>query len=376
MVEVRPISGKAEEKIWIQFQNRLYSTCEQYVPTLDFDERNMFSPKENPALDFCIAERFLAWRDGQAVGRVAAIINSRANDLFGNRKVRFGWIDFVDDEEVSRALLDAVAQWGREHGMTEMNGPLGFTDWDKEGALVEGYEYLPPMASLYNYPYYIAHYEHYGLQKENDWIEFQVYPPKQVPDRWLRVAKLVSERSKLHVVKVKNAAELKRRYPNYEYMDVLDAAYRPLYNFVPMTERQKQYYANSYFSMLNFDMVTIVENEQNEIVGLGLGMPDVSRALRKANGSLFPLGWFYLLRALKAKRMDVWNFLLIGIRPDYQDSGAHTLIFCDQIPILNRMGVHHMETTSMMETNTKVLSAFAGFDHIQHKRRRAYVKEI
>ena len=376
MVEVRHIEGKAEEKIWIQLQNKMYADCEQHVPTLDYDERNTFKPGENPALEFCECERFLAWKDGKAVGRVAAIINKRANELFGNKKVRFGWIDFADDIEVSKALLDAVAKWGKERGMTEMNGPLGFTDWDKEGALVEGYEYLPPMASLYNYPYYIEHYEKYGLKKENDWIEFQVYPPKQVPERWLKVAKIVEARKGLHVVKVKNVGELKRRYPNYEYMDVLDAAYQPLYNFVPMTEKQKKYYAAAYFGMLNFDMVTFVENEKNELVALGLGMPDISKALRKANGSLFPFGWYHILKALKAKRMDVWNFLLIGVRPDYQDSGAHTLIFCDQIPILNRMGVHHMETTSMMETNRKVLGAFEGFDHIQHKRRRAYVKEI
>lgn len=377
MVEVRAIAGKAEEKIWIQFQNRLYAGCPQYVPTLDFDERDCFDAKKNPVLAFCPYERFLAWKDGKAVGRVCALINPMANEKWGVRKCRFGWIDFIDDMEVSRALLDKVSEWGRAHGMDCINGPVGFTDMDKEGALTEGYDRTGLMATLYNFPYYIRHYEAYGLTKDNDWIEYQVKCPKAVPERWERLAKIVTERSKLHVVKVSGVKELLRRYPNYEYFDVLEAAYNDLYNYAPLTQEMKRYYSEIYFGLLNFDMVTIVENDRNELVGIGIGMPELSDALRKANGSLFPFGWFHLLRKLKAKKHHVWNFLLIGIRPDYQDCGVHTLIFKDQIEILNRMGVEYMETTSMMETNHKILTAFnATFECTTARRRRAYIKQI
>lgn len=375
MITIKPVETRKERRLFVQFANRLYRDCPYYCPTLDFDELNCFNPKKNPALDFSEYKLFLAWRDKEVVGRVAALINHCANERWQVKKVRFGWCDFIDDTEVSRALLDAVAEWGRTKGMNVMNGPVGFTDFDKEGALVEGYDYLAPMASLYNYPYYIRHYETYGLEKEADWIEFQVYP-KKVPERMERLKDIIRERSKLHVVKVRNSRELLKRYPNMEYFDVLDAAYQKLYNYQPMTQRQKEYYSKMYFGLLNFDMVTIVENEHNEIVGIGLGMPDISHALRKANGSLFPFGWYHILKALKAKQMEVFDLLLIGVRPDYQDRGVSVLIFADEIPMMNRYGIKTLETTSMLETNTNIHAHFALLEHKQHKRRRAYKKDI
>ena len=310
------------------------------------------------------------------MGRIAALINYRANEHWGVKKVRFGWIDFIDDKEVSKALLDAVAQYGRENGMTEMNGPVGFTDFDKEGALVEGYDYLAPMASLYNYPYYLDHYEAYGLKKEVDWIEFLIKAPRAVPERYARLDKIVKERFHLHVHKVHSAKELLEAYPTLEYFDVLDAAYQKLYNYTPMTYRQKQYYSDIYFRLLNFDFVTIVENENNEIVGVGLGMPDVSEALRKSGGKLFPFGWLRMLRALKAKKMKHFDLLLIGVRPDYQDKGVTAVIFNEQIPYYAKYGIEEVETTSILETNHKNQANFEMFDHIQHKRRRAYIMPI
>ncbi|MBR1427368.1 MAG: N-acetyltransferase [Paludibacteraceae bacterium] len=376
MITIRPVETRKERKVFVQFANKLYKDCPYYCPTLDFDELNCFDEKENPALEFSEYQLFLAYKDGEVAGRVAALINRRANERWNVRKVRFGWCDFIDDFEVSTALLDAVAAWGKSKGMTLMNGPVGFTDFDKEGALVEGYEYLAPMASLYNYPYYITHYEHYGMQKEADWIEFQIYPPKEVPERWARMNKIVMERSQLHVVKVRNSKELLKRYPNMEYFDVLDAAYQKLYNYQPMTYRQKAYYSKMYFGLLNFDFVTIVENAKNEIVGIGLGMPDISEALRKANGSLFPFGWYHILKALHAKHMDAFDLLLIGVRPDYQDRGVTALIFTEQIPTFARYGVKRLETTSILETNSKNQANFLMFDHKQHKRRRAFSKEL
>jgi GNAT superfamily N-acetyltransferase len=374
-LEIKQINTKNELKQFIQFANDLYADCPYYCPPLFFDEMNCFNAEKNPALEVCDYQLWMAFRDGKPVGRVAGIINHRANEKWGYKHVRFGWFDFIDDEEVSRALLDTVVAWGKERGMDALNGPVGFTDFDHEGLLLEGYDYLAVMASLYNYPYYVKHVENYGLTKEADWVELQVFPPKACPERIERIAEMVKQRYHVHVVKVKNSRELVKRF-GIEYMDVIDAAYQKLYNFQPMTVKQKNYYKDMYFPILNFDFVTLVVNEKEEMVGVGLGMPDIAPALRKCGGKLFPFGWFHLLRALKAKKMDSFSFLLIAVRPDYQDKGINALFLQDQIPLINQYGIRKLETTSMLETNTKVLSFFTQFDHKQHKRHRAYIKAI
>ena len=374
-LEIREIHTKKELKRFIEFANDLYKDCPYYCPPLFFDEMNCFNAKTNPALEVSDYQLWMAYRDGKAVGRIAGIINRRANETWNYKHVRFGWFDFVDDQEVSKALLDTVAQWGKERGMDALNGPVGFTDFDHEGLLLEGYEYLAPMASLYNYPYYVKHLEAYGLTKEADWIEIQVYPPKTVPERLDRIAEIVKQRSHVRVDKVKNSRELERKY-GIEYMDVIDEAYQKLYNFQPMTDAQKNYYKKIYFPILNFDFVTIVVNERDEIVGVGLGMPDISKALRKCGGKLFPFGWYHILKALKAKKIEVFNLLLIAVRPDYQGSGVNALFFQDQIPRMAEYGMKVLETTSILETNAKNIANFTQFDHKQHKRRRAYIKSI
>ena len=374
-VEIREIHTKRELKRFIQFANDLYADCPYYCPPLFFDEMNCFNPETNPALEVSEYQLWMAYRDGKPVGRIAGIINRRANETWGYKHVRFGWFDFIDDLEVSKALLDTVAAWGKERGMDALNGPVGFTDFDHEGLLLEGYEYLAPMASLYNYPYYVRHIEAYGLTKEADWIELQVYPPQGVPERLNRIAEIVKQRSHVRVDKVKNSRELERKY-GIEYMDVIDEAYQKLYNFQPMTDAQKNYYKKIYFPILNFDFVTIVVNEKDEIVGVGLGMPDISNALRKCGGKLFPFGWYHILKALKAKHIEVFNLLLIAVRPDYQGTGVNALFFQDQIPRMNAYGMKILETTSILETNTKNIANFTQFDHKQHKRRRAYIKSI
>ena len=374
-LDIREIHTRRELRKFIQFANDLYKDCPYYCPPLFFDEMNCFNPKKNPALEVCEYQLWLAYRDGEIVGRIAGIINHKANDKWKVKHVRFGWFDFVDDFEVSKALLDTVAAWGKARGMDGLNGPVGFTDFDHEGLLLEGYEYLAPMASLYNYPYYVKHMERYGMTKEADWLEFQVYPPKTCPERIERIAEIVKQRSHVHVDKVKNSRELVRKY-GIEYMDVIDEAYQKLYNFQPMTIQQKNYYKDMYFPILNFDFVTLVVNEKDEIVGVGLGMPDISEALRKCGGKLFPFGWYHLIKALKAKHMDAFNFLLIAVRPDYQDKGINALFFQDQIPYINQYGIKRLETTGILETNTKNQANFTQFDHKQHKRRRAYIKPL
>lgn len=374
-IVIQEVKTKWQLYQFVKFYNDLYKDCKEFCPRLILDEMNTFNRKKNPSYDVCESVEYLAYRDGKVVGRVAGIINREANKSWNVKKVRFGWIDFIDDQEVSRALLDAVAAWGKSKGMTELNGPVGFTDWDYEGLLIEGFEYLCPMASLYNYPYYQKHMEAYGLTKENDWIEIQMQAQCETPERVLRIDKLVRERYNLRVDKVHSAKELVKKY-DLKYMDMLDEAYQALYNFQPMTERQKCYYRDHYFSLLNFDFVTIVVNDKDEIVGVGVGMPDVSHALRKCKGRLFPFGWIRLLRALKAKQMDAFDLLLIGVRPDYQGMGVNAVIIADQHPYFRKYGIQRVETTSIMETNTRNIANWEMFPHKQHKRRRAYMKQI
>lgn len=374
-ITIKEIKSKHDLRRFVQFGIDLYKGNPYYCPPIFFDEVNSFIPKSNPALEVCDFVVYLAYRDGKIVGRIAGIINHRANEVWKVKKCRFGWFDFIDDYDVFKALIDAVAEWGRNRGMTELNGPVGFTDFDKEGLLIEGFDYNAPMASLYTHPYYIAHYERYGLSKEADWIEFQIQSPQEAPERMNRLAKVVEERYKLKVVKVKNSRELKKRY-GYTYFDVLDEAYQKLYNYQPMTERQKRYYCNMYFPLVNYDFVTMVVNEKDEIIAIGLGMPSLSDALRKCQGHLLPFGWYHLLKALKAKKMTDFDLLLIAVRPDYQNLGVNSLIFNEMTPHFAKYGIQRVETTSILETNSKNIANFLPFDVIQHKRRRAYTKEL
>ena len=374
-IVIREVTTKREIKRFVQFGIDLYKGNPYYCPPLFFDEVNTFDPKRNPALEVCDHVVYMAYRNEQIVGRIVGIINHRANEAWGVKKCRFGWFDFVDDYDVFKALLDAVAEWGRSKGMHCLNGPVGFTDFDHQGLLLEGFDYNAPMASLYTHPYYVAHYERYGLRKDADWIEYQITPPTEAPERMRRVAQLVEQRFGLHTVKVKNAKELKKRY-GYSYFDVLDAAYQKLYNYQPMTPRQKQYYCNMYFPILNFDFVTMVANDKDEIVAVGVGMPSLSEALRKCGGHLFPFGWYHLLKALRSKRMTDFDLLLIAVRPDYQDKGVTAMIFNEMTPHFKRYGIQRVETTAILEDNHKSQANFEDFDYIQHKRRRAYIKEL
>lgn len=374
-IEIREITSRKGLKQFIRFGNDLYKDCEYFCPHIEADEMRTFDTKNNPSFEVCDHVLYMAYENNQPVGRICGIINRVANEHWGQKKVRFGWIDFIDDERVSKALLDAVAAWGKAKGMNILNGPVGFTDWDYEGLLIEGFDYLAPVASLYTFPYYQRHLEAYGLTKENDWIEYQITPPNELPERLIRMSKIVEERSRVHIDPVKSAKELVSKY-GLTFMDVLDSAYQKLYNFQPMTDKQKLYYRDAYFPLVNFDFVSIVVNEKNEIVGVGVGMPDISKAVRKCKGKLFPFGWWHILRALKSKKIDTFDLLLIAVRPDYQGKGVNSLIFMKQLPNYKKYGIQHVETTSMMEDNTLVLENFKYFEYKQHKRRRAYAMSI
>ncbi len=374
-IEIKEARSKKEMKKFVRFATNLYEGNDCFCPPLEFDELNTLNPKKNPAFEVCETIYFLAYKDGKIAGRIAGIINHRANEAWSVKKTRFGWFDFIDDMEVSKALLDAVAAWGKSKGMSTLNGPVGFTDLDHEGLMVEGFEYNSPMASLYNYPYYIKHFEAYGLTKETDWIEFRIYPPKEVPERLERISKIVMDKYKLRVDKIKSSKELVKKY-GYTFFDVVDEAYQPLYNYSPLTEKQKKYYAKMYFPLLNYDFATIIVNEKDEIVGVGVGMPSLSEALRKSKGKLFPFGFIPLLKALRSKKITDFDLLLIAVRPDYQNKGVNAIFFHDQIKYFIQYGVKHVETTSILETNAKNQANFEYFEKILHKRRRAYIKEL
>ncbi|MDR2685065.1 MAG: N-acetyltransferase [Prevotellaceae bacterium] len=375
MIDVKEVKNKSELKKFIKFGTDLYEGNPYFCPPLVFDELNTFNPQKNPAHEVCDHIIYLAYKKGNIVGRIVGIINHRANEHWQNRRVRFGWFDFIDDLEVSQALLDAVKAWGKERGMDEMNGPVGFTDFDHQGLLIRGFEYNSPMASLYNFPYYLAHFENYGLVKDVDWIEYRVFIPDGVPEKMQRVANIVMEKYKLKISKVRNTKELVKRY-GYTFLDMIDEAYKPLYNYQPLTNKQKKYYCGMYFPMINFDFVTIVVNEKDEIVGAGCGMPSISKPLRKCKGKLFPFGWISILKALKAKKFKYFDLLLIAVRPDYQNKGVNSLFFCDQIKYFIQYGVEYSETTSILETNSKNQANWEYFDTLQHKQRRAFVMKI
>lgn len=374
-VEIKQIVTRGDLKKFVCFGNDLYKDNENFCPQLISDEMNVFDPKVNPAHEVCDHILFMAYRDKRPVGRIAGIINHTANAKWNVKRVRFGWLDFIDDNEVSFALLDAVSEWGKSKGMDKLNGPVGLTDFDHQGLLIEGFEYLAPMASLYNYPYYIHHLEDYGLTKEADWIEYQIYPPTELPERFARMDKIVRDRTHVRVDKVQSCKELVKKY-GMQYMDVIDTAYQKLYNFQPLTDRQKKFYCDSYFPLLNFDFVTLVVNEKDEVVGVGVGMPDISKALRKCNGKLFPFGWYHMLKALRAKQMDTFDLLIIAVRPDYQDKGLNAVIIADQHPYFVKYGIKQVETTAILETNLKNQGHWELFPHKIHKRRRAYIKDI
>ena len=374
-VIISEVKTRKELKKFVQFGIDLYENCESFCPPLIFDELNTLDSKKNPAFDVCEAIYFLAYKDGKIAGRIAGIINKQANAHWNVQKVRFGWFDFIDDKEVSKALLDAVVAWGKSKGMNALNGPVGFTDLDHQGLLLEGYEYLSLMAALYNYPYYVEHFDAYGLTKEADWVEIRVQVPEVLPEKMSRVANLIADRYKVKATHVKNSKELLKRY-GYSFFDLIDTAYKQLYNYSPLTEKQKKYYSDLYFPILNFDLVSLLVNEKDELVGVGVAMPNISKELRKTKGKLFPLGWYHLLKALNSKTYESSDLLLIAVRPDYQNKGINSLIFTDQLPFYQKHKVKYASVTAILETNMKSMSNFLLFDHEIYKRRRAYIKQI
>lgn len=375
-VEIKKVGSRAELKRFIRFNYEFYKNCAYSVPDLYDDMLGTFSPKKNAAFEFCEADYFLAYKDGALAGRVAAIINRRANDTWKRNVVRFGWIDFTDDIEVSGALIEAVKKWGRERGMDEIEGPLGFTDLDAEGMLIEGFDELSTMATIYNYPYYPQHMEQLGLEKSADWVEMKIYIPDEIPEKHRRIADIIARKYDLRVRKVTSKRDVIKSGLARKIFELINDAYAPLFGFSRMTERQIEQYVKMYVPVLDLRMVTLVENAAGELVAVGISMPSLSRALQKAKGKLLPFGWFHLLKALFVKRPEVLDLLLVGVRPDYQGKGVNALLFTDLIPVYQQLGFKYAESNPELEMNEKVQNQWSYFKTVQHKKRRCYKGRI
>ena len=371
---IKSVSTRKDLEKFIKFPITLYAGIGQFVPEMANDVRDSFNPDKNHGLSFTEVQAFIAERDGKVVGRIAGIINSRANKKWNSSVVRFGYIDFIDDLEVSKALLDTVVEWGRERGMTEIQGPLGITDFDKEGMLVEDFDRMGSMIDIYNYPYYPKHMEAHGYSKITDWVQIRVEIPSEVPQRYARVAKLSSEMYGLKVRKV----TLQEAYngEGRRVFDLMNQAYAPLFGYSSFTPNQVDYFLKMYLPVADMELIPLVENDKGELVAAAVTMASMSKALQKSKGKLFPVGWWHMFKALKLKHEDTVNMMLIAVRPDMQGLGVNALIFNDLIPVYNKKGYKYAETGPQLEDNVKELSQWKPLNPEILKRRRCYGMKI
>ena len=374
-VKIVEVKDKAEVKKFVKFPNKLYKGNPYFVPALVLDEMETLNPKKNPAFDFCEMQLFLAYKNDEIVGRIAAIINHRSNEIWKKKQARFGFVDFTDDNEVVDALFGAAQNWAKKKGMSNIHGPMGFSDMDKEGLLIEGYDQIATMATIYNYPYYKDQIERMGYLKDADWHEYLIPVPEAVPERHQRIADIVARKQGLKIIKFKNLNHAKPYVK--QLFELLNEAYAPLYGFVPLSQRQIEYYVKMYVPILRWDLVTIIIKEETDsVVGFAIAMPSLSLALQKAKGKLFPTGWLSLLKAMKSKKNEIVDLLLIGIAPEYQGKGVNAMIFSDFIPSAYKCGFKFAESNPELEQNNKISSLWDGFNAVHHKTRRAYAKEL
>lgn len=375
-VEIRKLEPTKKELLkFIHFPiDVLYNDSTCYVPDLVSDMLSTFLPSENPAYDFCESAFFMAYRDGKPVGRIAGIINSLVNQREQKQEGRFGFVDFIDDEEVVDALMRAVEQWAKEKGMTCLTGPLGFTDMDPEGCLIEGFEQLGTQATIYNYPYYPKHFERLGFVKDVDWVEFKVIVPEQIPEKMVKIGNIVQHRFNLHLVKMNSTKELVKKYGN-EIFALINESYDSLFGYSPLSEKQVKHYINVYLPFLPLDHISLVADANDKLVGVGISVPSLSRALIKSRGRMLPFGWYHMLKAIKHEGRIV-DLLLIAVAPEYQSKGVNSLFFVDLIPAFNKRGYEWAETNIELENNENVQKQWQYFDIKQHKRRRAFTKDI
>ena len=371
---IKEVTTKKQLKKWVDFPNVLYKNVEAYVPFLMVDEIGTFTKSQNPAYDFCETKLFLAYQGNKIVGRIAGLINHAANKKWEQSRIRFTRFDFIDDYDVSRALYDEVAKWGRENGLTEMTGPIGFTDMDHEGMLVEGFDELNMSITFYNFPYYLKHMEKLGFEKDVDWVEFKIEVPKEPDEKISRLNDFLIKRSNYKVVKYTNQKDLVK--DAYEAFKVIDEAFSVLHGTVPLTDRIIDQAIKDNVSMMNLKYILSVKDESDKIIGFAVLVPSIAKALKKSNGRLLPFGIFRILKAVKCKN-DTLEMYFIAVSPEHQKKGVPVIVMNEMMKVLIDNGVKYCETGPELEDNKNVQSMWKGFSGTRnHKRRRCYIKKI
>jgi len=371
-IEIKEVTTAKELRDFIKFPYSLYNGNPYWVPPMLLDEKKVLNKEKNPAFEFCDVKLWLAYKNGKIAGRIAGIINRRYIEAWKNNYARFSYIDFIDDADVSKALFDTAEKWAKENKMEKIHGPLGFTDFDAEGMLVDGFDELGTYGAIYNYPYYVSHIEKYGYTKDADWIEFQVKPPAQLLEKVNRIAAIVSQKYGLKVLRVKKAKELLPYGREIFYL--INRAYKDLFGFVQLTDKQIDLYIKEYFSFIKPEFVPVVMDNRNKIVAFGITMPSLSKALQKNKGRLFPFGFLAVLKAMKTNTMA--DLYLVAVDPDMQDKGINALLINEMNKTFIKNNITLVETNRELETNMKVQSQWKGMEARQHKRRRCYIKSL
>ena len=374
-IEIRPVRTRGELRRFVNFPEKLYRDNPYYVPPLVFDQMDTLDQEKGAAQEFCDSELYLAYKDGELAGRVAAIVNHKANEQWDHKEVRFGWYDFIEDPEVAQALMDKVEEFGRKHQMESVVGPLGFTDFDPEGMLIDGFDRISTMALIYNFPYYNDYLEQMGFGKDADWIEYRVTVPTVMPERWPRMEKIIMERANVHLRPLTRKIIKKEGYGMKVFRCINDC-YKDLYNYTVLPDHMSEKYLGFYLSILDLRYLSMVENEKDELVAFGISMPSIAGALQKCRGKLFPFGWWHLAKSMFIKHEDTAELLLVGVHPDYRNSGVNSLVFMDMFRKFNGFGVKFAETNAILETNLKNQGQFRDFEHECKKRRRSYIKKL
>lgn len=372
-VQIKEVNNKSDLKKFIWFGINMYKDSKFAAPHLFMDDYLNLKKGSNPALDFCDTAFFLAYKDDKIVGRILALINPVANETWSEKSARFGWVDFTDDAKVSKALFDAAENWSKSKGMDSIHGPLGFTDFDPEGMLIEGFDKLSTLATIYNYPYYPIHLENLGYKKDIDFNEYLITIPKDFPEKYFRIADIVKQKYGLKVKHFKSRKEVVNNYAN-KIFDLLNLCYKDLYGFTKLNDQQIKFYIKLYFSFFRLDTIAIVVDKNDEVVALGIGMPSFTKALQKAKGSLFPFGWYHMLTALR--KNDLLDLYLMAVHPDYQNKGVNAIMFAELLPNATKNGYEFAETNPELETNTRMSSQWSSFENVNHKKRRVFVKHL
>ncbi|KXX68935.1 GNAT family N-acetyltransferase [Flammeovirga sp. SJP92] len=371
-IEIRPVVTKKDQKKFVDIQFELYKGSEFWVPPIKKDELSIFDAN-NPFEKFCDTQYWLAYKEGKCVGRIGAIINSKYNEKANESNVRFTRLEFINDREVVQKLLETAEQWGKDKGMTGIVGPLGFTNLDHQGMMIEGHDHLPSVASEYHLPYYKEHLEALGYDKLVDWIEFRLTMDDAVVEKGIKASTLLMKRTKTKIVSFNSSDELVA-YAD-DIFNLLGEAFKELYSVITFDKEMVDYYKNKFLKLLSPKYVKLlVTEEEGELMGFVIGMPSLSRALQKANGSILPLGWYHIYKALK--KNDTCDMLLTAVHPKLQRLGGGAMLVGQLQKTMSDNGIKYLETTGMFETNQKAIQNWKNYDHIQHKRKRCFTKAL